>query len=435
MTDSPLPPGLLRDVIMSPDRLPGPGQIPICSLNGEETPEELQAIAPWTRERLPLSRRGVSHGEWLVCEPEALGDAPAPPLQAVLEQHWFEARPIQVNGWAPPADPERTKLAFETLWQDKGLRAYLGERLAALGQTFAPGSNMHLVDAERDRERIRLGQDHDLWVKSSPLSTRAGERSLRVRHSFGKEVEEDASRDIERHRMVAEFAAILWPEVARFPQADPLSQALEEWMEGPVLRTQHIAYFNAPDGGALWHHDAFDEPLEGGQRGVLYAQLSGRTAWLACPIDYLCKRVMEYLEYLQEGELGWVLEETRTGPAKLERLSKMATRFKRMRREIGLPGQGAFGSLLGRGEFTALCADAGHAYLLGPGDALLLPNHGLESTVMHSVFCASAEPGLAISMALRQDQETPQEPERRGDQRDGYGGPRSGRRHRGRRRA
>jgi len=266
---------------------------------------------------------------------------------------------------------------------------------------------MHLADPHRDLERIRIGSDHDLWVKLGRLSAHDQDHSLRVRHSFGKEIVDDASRDIEAHRLVAEMAEILWPIAARFPKQDEWGERLVRWIEQPVLRTQHIAYFNAPEGGALWHHDAFDEPLEGGQRGVLYVQLAGRTAWLACSIDALCKRMQEFLEYLAEGELPWVLAESLPGAGALDGLIKLSERFPRMRRELGRPGGGAFGPLLGRGEFSALCADAGHAYLLEPGDALLMPNHGLERTVMHSVFCADPHVTLGLSMALREDRPAP----------------------------
>ena len=58
-------------------------------------------------------------------------------------------------------------------------------------------------------------------------------------------------------------------------------------------------------------------------------------------------------------------------------------------------------------EFTSFLADAGHAYILEAGDAILLPNHGYTRTAMHSVFCASEEAGYSLSLAVRskRDQE------------------------------
>jgi hypothetical protein len=56
-------------------------------------------------------------------------------------------------------------------------------------------------------------------------------------------------------------------------------------------------------------------------------------------------------------------------------------------------------------EFTAWLADAGHAALLAPGDAILLPNHGLRRTAMHSVFCADDDVSYGLSLAIRSDRE------------------------------
>jgi len=360
----------------------------------------------------------------------------APPLEPWLDQRWYEAQPIILRGWVPEFSEAETVAetgadssgltpgpqniqdrghcanAFATLADNKGLRTYLTQRAAVLGTTFAPGSNMHLFDEARDREGIRIVQDHDLWVKLSRLSTRETDASLRVRHGFGKEGPDDLSRDLERHRMVAELAQTLWPAMGALPTADAWSKRLERWIEGPVLRTQTIAYFNAPDGGALWHHDAFDEPLIGGQRGVLYVQHTGRTAWLACSIDALTHLFIEFLEYLEEGEMPWVREDL-LGKRDREmwpKIYKRTERFVRLRKELTKPGQGVYGPWVGRPEFSALAADAGHAFLLDPGDAILLPNHGYEKTAMHSVFCASPGPTLAFSMALREDREGPGAP-------------------------
>jgi hypothetical protein len=86
-------------------------------------------------------------------------------------------------------------------------------------------------------------------------------------------------------------------------------------------------------------------------------------------------------------------------------LQRMIARFGRVRKELGKPGCGRLGPLVGRGpEFTALLADAGHAFVLEPGDGIVLPNQGLECTCMHSVFCASQETTYGVSMAVREAQ-------------------------------
>jgi hypothetical protein len=72
--------------------------------------------------------------------------------------------------------------------------------------------------------------------------------------------------------------------------------------------------------------------------------------------------------------------------------------------ELARPDCGILGPLVNRGpEVTCMVADAGHAVLLGPGDVLLLPNHGLERTAMHSVFHGGGEIAYGLSFALRED--------------------------------
>ena len=59
-------------------------------------------------------------------------------------------------------------------------------------------------------------------------------------------------------------------------------------------------------------------------------------------------------------------------------------------------------TLVHRGpEFTTFLADAGHALVLHPGDALVLPNHGLTRTAMHAVFCGAPRPTHGLSLAIR----------------------------------
>ena len=410
METTPVPPGVFHDVLTAPDRVSIPGTAPVLSLHGDEDPAEIEAIRPWIRESVRLQRRGVDHGDWLVLKPEATVQREDHPPEALLDERWFEARPILLPGFLKEKEDEAQSLErFQTLSGDKGLRAFLTENMPRLGETFAPGSNMHLHETARDLERIKLGGDHDLWVKLGRLSNHKKDASLRVRFSFGKEGPDDASRDITRHRMVREVAELLMPDARTMATDAWLHEHLQRWIGGPVVPTQHIAYFNAPDGGALWHHDGFNEPLEGGQRGVLYTQVAGRTAWLALSIDELCHLVREFLEYLSEGDLPWVRERLAPKPAAFDRLVALAKRFPRLRRELTRPGGGELSGLIHAApEFTALCADAGHGFVLGPGDGLLMPNHGLEKTVMHTVFCASDGPTYAISAALREDKEYPE---------------------------
>ena len=163
-----------------------------------------------------------------------------------------------------------------------------------------------------------------------------------------------------------------------------VAESLERFLGQRSFLTQHIAYWNAPDGGALFHHDAFAEEVSGGQRGVVYAQFSGATLWLSLSVEQLATRTRELGELLLAGPLSVIA------------------------RELALPACGRLAPVVNQGpEFTALLADAGHAFLVEPGDVVLLPNHGYKRTAMHSVFCASDEPGYALSMAVREQDPLP----------------------------
>jgi hypothetical protein len=165
----------------------------------------------------------------------------------------------------------------------------------------------------------------------------------------------------------------------------------------------------------LFHHDAFDEDAGGGQLGVLFLQLSGSTAWLALSIEDLAERVRELVLAIEdEGALDWLpaqlygRRDARDGGG-FGAVARLARDRVALVRELGLPGLGRLGPLVNRGpEVTGFLADGGHALVLEPGDALLLPNHGLARTAMHSVFCASDEVTYALSLALRSQRPPPE---------------------------
>jgi hypothetical protein len=180
-----------------------------------------------------------------------------------------------------------------------------------------------------------------------------------------------------------------------------LIQAVELIAELRTYATQPIAYWNAPDGGARFHHDAFAEQAQGGQRGVLYWQGSGCTLWLALSIQELAQRLREFLAWLGEGLMPWLPAELGTD---LAVLTNLAGRRELLLAELALPDCGRFGPLVDRGpEFSCFLVDAGHGLILQSGDVLLLPNHGLDRTAMHSVFHAGDEIAYGLSFALRED--------------------------------
>lgn len=443
--------GLLAELLSAPDRDRCPGARPVVSVREDDEPGYLEEVEAREVARVPLERRGRWHGEWamLAGEPEDPADARIP-LTARLHQRWHAAKPIVLRGALDVATMRavlagRVALGGE-LGETGALRAFLERGLADLEPHFELGGPARLADPERDLERnwVRWHADpdaahgprmNDLWAKSAWLSTHEDDRSLRVRLSFGEEGRGDAARDLRRHRRVAELAEGLFPECALVHDDEGLAERLATWVGDDVLFTQHIAYWNAPGGGALFHHDAFDEPLVGGQRGVLFAQLVGRSAWLALSVDDLASRVAEFVGYLDEGELHWVRDALFPRPADLRAAARLCADPRRARRELVRPGCGVLGGVVDRGpEFTAFLADGGHAFLLDPGDAIVLPNHGLGRTCMHSVFCADEDTSYGISFAMREEHPAEPEPEDRGGPRgaDARGSRRRGSRRRSR---
>jgi hypothetical protein len=406
---------LLAEILSAPDRDRGFAPRPVVSVREQEDPGYLSAVESRRVGSTKLSRRGMWHGEWAELAPApARGDG-----FAELSARWHAARPIVLPGAVSGEElrefDDRIAAAgelYQSLQEPRGLRTWLAD----LAPEFSvrPG-RPRLFDEERDIERVALASEgrggrkvDDLWVKSSWLSTAENDGSLRVRVAFGRERDDDASGDLLRHRLVAELASRLFPESALVSANPAIVQTVERLIAAPALFTQHIAYWNAPEGGALFHHDAFaeDEEESGrpGQLGVGYLQLSGRTAWLALSIADLAARVREFVECLVEGELPWVKAQLFPQESALRRVEAFVHDDLALASELARPGCGILAGLVNRGpEFTAWLADAGHAAVLGPGDAILLPNHGLARTAMHSVFCAGDEVAYALSLAIRAD--------------------------------
>lgn len=374
-----------------------------------------------------LRRRGAFHGHWAELD-DSLSFHAKEPL-AILKKRWEEARPIVLHDALPDEvfdaleEPLATGDMASTLLAPAGLNEWLHKR----EQLIAPEFRIQRPIEERGRSKgknLPDGRDlarafvswkapagrtvkgptsvSNLWIKSQRLSLHPDDDSVRVRFSFGEEGPDDASRDMARHKLVRELSSRLMPEAAAINGDPEILGLLEEWIGATPLLTQGIAYWNAPNGGALFHHDAFDEPLEGRQRGVLYSQLTGSTAWLALSVQDLVLRVSEFVEFMEDGTLPAARTALVTDHPRGDELLAVAADREKLMKEISLPGCGILAPLVNYGpDFTSLCADAGHAFVLGPGDVICLPNHGYSSTCMHSVFCASEGPGFALSLAIR----------------------------------
>jgi hypothetical protein len=348
---------------------------------------------------------------------------------AILKRRWDAGRPIVLHDALPDEvldaaeEPLATAHMGDELLSPKGLNAYLHKR----EQLIAPEFRLQRPIEERGRSKgANLPDERDLarafvswkapknrtvkgptsvsnlWIKTQRLSMHEDDRSVRMRFSFGNEGTDDASRDMARHKLVRELANRLMPEAAAIHEDLELRSLLEEWIGGTPLLTQGIAYWNSPNGGALFHHDAFDEPHHGRQRGVLYSQITGSTAWLALSTQDLCARVTEFVEFMADGTLSAAHKALIEDRPEGDEILRLVTDPERLAKTLSEPGCGILAPLVNYGpDFTALCADAGHGFILAPGDVICLPNHGFASTCMHSVFCAGSEAGFSLSLAIR----------------------------------
>lgn len=411
---SPPPPGLFRDVLLDPERERIPEAAPLVSYSAEDEETFLREIDRRARDRIHVRRRGINHGDLAQLRPEGL--LPPRPRRKRREvqatQRWRAAQPILLPGIHPAAGGlgaavDRLHGRFEGR---SDLADWLTEQGVSTRDESAP-----LADAERDLARCTVSRFEgggsgeknpaaDVWVKLGRLSTHPADRSLRLRVGFGREGDDDGSNDESRHHAVAELARPLLPGATALLSSPGLLEAVERVSELKTYATQGIAYWNAPDGGARFHHDAFALGDEDGQRGVLYWQGVGRTLWLALSVEDLGLRLREFLGWMEEGEMPWLRDELVPDAADFAELLRLAAQRDTRLAELALPGCGRFGPIVDRGpEFTSFLADAGHAVLLGPGDVLLLPNHGLDRTAMHSVFHGGGEIAYGLSFALRED--------------------------------
>jgi hypothetical protein len=251
----------------------------------------------------------------------------------------------------------------------------LDARLCADPDLRYAGSTIDKNDA-REIERVFVRAEPggqvvaiDLWAKLAWIANDELDTSLRIRFSCGKEqLEEWLQRtDLDAY-WVDEFAARAFPECAAVLDCRRLRRLLGDLLQCPFRLSERIVYNNAPDGGAVFHHDA-----EPSQLGVVFSQLEGRTAWLALGKRRLAALLVQH---------GAAVDVRRAMAA----LDDDSTRL---------------GPLLNRdARFTARLAAHGALFVLEAGDCILLPSHGIDDVAWHSVIALGGKPSLAHSYGI-----------------------------------
>lgn len=394
---------LLAGILGASDRDHSPGARELVAYREGDDGDYLTLLRERSRRIVRLSRFG--RPLLAVAEFQAVRSRAAD-RQAAWLGRWRSARPVVLPGFAARLVTRESesiaKLAgvLAKLRKPGTLKRFLDSRSLEIERVT------RLDDPERDLEKYFVGDRGErprVWVKSATLTSPATNLSGRIRFSFGAEGDDDASPDRIAHAHVSEMARKCMPFADALVKSKSHMGLLERFGGGNVFLTQHIAYWNSPEGGALMHHDSFHEPARTRQRGVCYVQQSGATAWLALCTADLVRHTRGFLSALDQGAAPWIVDEHFGGKRMFARLSRRSRDRSWLAAELTSPGCGAFASFVNYSpEFIGTLADAGHMWLLEPGDAILLPNFGLHRTALHAVWCAGGKPGAALSMAIRQ---------------------------------
>ena len=337
-----------------------------------------QAVADSLRRRgrevWPLRRRGADLGH-VVTVHRDLRDEQAG------QAAWAAGEPIFLPGILGDA-PARSGQAIDAaLLMFERLRAggeFLDEVEARVGDDDHLRYAGSTVDRDdpREVERVFVNAEvgdavvaEDLWAKLAWITTQEADDSLRIRFSNGLDQQEQwLTTNEQTVSWVDQFALRTFPECQAVLASAPLRRRLDRWIARPYRLSERIIYNNAPDGGAVFHHDA-----EPNQLGVVYSQLEGRTAWF-----------------------------TMAKP----RLARLLVRFglPSMRHAIAAMDSGCDAELheiLNRDQdFAAALAANGGLFLLRAGDAIVLPSPSFHDCAWHSVLAIGDQPSLAHSYGI-----------------------------------
>jgi len=231
----------------------------------------------------------------------------------------------------------------------------------SLGSSFNEGDDQEietvLFDAVSDEDVIA----EDLWMKASWLSFYEEDASLRFRFSYS-----------------ALLAEAVFPESRIITANEGLMSNLCNLLHCERINfVERIVYFNAPQGGAYLHHDR-----ERGHAGVVYAQLSGNTFWLALPREDLVKEVQNFVSLSEQSKWPETIDQSMQSE-----LLVFAQNAERLTAELESFCNETLIHLINEtAEFVQQLIKNGHSRQLEAGDVILLPQETEDSCCWHSVF-------------------------------------------------
>jgi hypothetical protein len=335
---------------------------------------------------------------------------PAMPTVEGARDAWRAALPIVLPGFVAKEIPaQRHHIAqaaalmeavldggeCEALLLHAPYTTQLAPHFELLGATYDEGDPQEIVKIEFDAVENGEIVAENLWVKLSWLSYEEHDASLRFRFSFGMENYEDVAADPRRQAYAASLTEALFPESAVISANGRLAAFLREMLRvKDFVYVERIVYFNAPEGGAQFHND-----VERGHLGVVYAQLSGHTAWLALSTEQLLDEIQAFLARSDaDGAIRGVIRHHKTRTMLFTLAQDRASLAEYLNRRDNDPLE----RLINRcPAFVRTLIERGHAHILNPGDVILLPQHDISHCIWHAVYCLDDEPGEALSFAIR----------------------------------
>lgn len=347
-----------------------------------------------------LTRRGVDVG-WI-------GEAKRPTMPALsdIRRRWQDAKPCLLGGFlinevTVHQEPINQSLQMmkqvlkgkdcADIFSAQPYADLLAPHFELLSSFFDESDPQEIVTVEFDVVDNDAVLMENLWVKLSWLSFEKNDTSLRFRFSQGLQGFDDLPQDLLGESWAAQLTEAIFPESA-IVTANVRVQSLLQNVLGieQAEFVERIIYFNAPGGGALFHQD-----VERGHLGVVFAQLHGRTAWLTLSKLALVEEIQAFLTQPH----GYKQRMSKTDQDKL-RLEAQSS--ERMSAYLESADNEPLTNLLNHTpEFTRFLIERGHAFILYPGDLLLLPQHDAEHCAWHSVYCLDDFAGHALSFAVR----------------------------------
>ena len=340
-----------------------------------EAHDVAQSLRRRGREVWPLIRRNANLGQVVSVHRDL------PDIRTETAR-WRAGEPIFLPAILGDATERFAPQIEESLRMFDRLRAD-GELLPEIDTRLQDDQNFRYagstVDQEDPREVERLFVDaeiagevvaEDLWAKLAWITAEdPSDESLRIRFSNGlDQLEEWMLTSDQTASWVDQFAQRTFPECNAVLLCKPLRERLDRLIERPHRLSERIIYSNAPNGGAIFHHDA-----EPGQLGVVFTQLEGRTAWFSLGKRRLARLLVQ---------------------------SGLRNEHRAMTALDAADDQGLLELLNRDADFAALLAAHGALFLLQAGDSILLPTASFSDTAWHSVLAVGEQPSLAHSYGI-----------------------------------